>query len=133
MGGDCFDCGSDRSCTPCARLYPIAVRTLSGIAQPGLIPPTVLITTRSCLIAADLLVLVVTWRHTYKLRREASAISLKTPMVTLLLRDGAWRAMMLRWFTSFNDSCRDDILHVSRSLCAACGAGVDWREGCCSF
>ena len=52
-------------------------------------PLTVLITTRACLIAADLLVLVVTWRHTYKLRREASAISLKTPMVTLLLRDGA--------------------------------------------
>ncbi|KAI0729078.1 hypothetical protein C8Q72DRAFT_831252 [Fomitopsis betulina] len=49
---------------------------------------SLLITTRTCLIAADLLVLVVTWRHTYRLNKEARAISLKTPMVTLLLRDG---------------------------------------------
>ncbi|KAH9925482.1 uncharacterized protein B0H18DRAFT_1008659 [Fomitopsis serialis] len=50
---------------------------------------TLLILTRACLIAADVFVLAVTWRNTYKIKKEASVMNMRTPTITLLLRDGA--------------------------------------------
>ncbi|KZT71027.1 hypothetical protein DAEQUDRAFT_810281 [Daedalea quercina L-15889] len=46
------------------------------------------IATRTCVIATDLLVLLVTWKATYGIRRNASALDVKTPIAVLLLRDG---------------------------------------------
>ncbi|TFY56786.1 hypothetical protein EVJ58_g7427 [Rhodofomes roseus] len=45
----------------------------------------------SCMVAtaaADVIVLVVTWRNTYNIQKEASVVNLRTPTITLLLRDG---------------------------------------------
>jgi len=44
--------------------------------------------TRICCMLADLLVLVITWRKTYTTYRTASRNNIKTPLTTLLLRDG---------------------------------------------
>ncbi|KAH9935343.1 uncharacterized protein B0H18DRAFT_1114102 [Fomitopsis serialis] len=46
------------------------------------------IATRTCVIAVDLLVLLVTWKETYGIQRSANAMNVKTSIVTLLLRDG---------------------------------------------
>ncbi|EMD39475.1 hypothetical protein CERSUDRAFT_71392 [Gelatoporia subvermispora B] len=46
------------------------------------------ISTRVCLIASDLLLLFVTWRKTYGIKRQAEEHKIKTPLVTMLLRDG---------------------------------------------
>lgn len=47
-----------------------------------------LVLTRSCLIASDAIILVVTWLKTYRIKREADEVNVKTSIVTLLLRDG---------------------------------------------
>ncbi|KAI0919881.1 hypothetical protein AcW1_002980 [Taiwanofungus camphoratus] len=49
---------------------------------------TVLIATRTCAILSDLIVLFVTWYHTYSIRKEACRTNIKTSLVSLLLRDG---------------------------------------------
>jgi len=40
------------------------------------------------LIAADLVVLAVTWTRTYRIKKEAVPLRMETPLATMLLRDG---------------------------------------------
>lgn len=42
-----------------------------------------------CLMTADALVVVVTWHKTYSTYRMAARSNIKTPLATMLLRDGA--------------------------------------------
>ncbi|EKM57585.1 uncharacterized protein PHACADRAFT_90889, partial [Phanerochaete carnosa HHB-10118-sp] len=49
---------------------------------------TVLFFSRISLIAADLLVLVVTWRKTYCQYREARLLNIRSPFATYLIHDG---------------------------------------------
>lgn len=49
---------------------------------------SVAISTRVCAIAADVLVLVVIWKKTWHTHREAAKHDIKTPLATMLLRDG---------------------------------------------
>ncbi|THG97169.1 hypothetical protein EW026_g4784 [Hermanssonia centrifuga] len=44
--------------------------------------------TRTSLIAADILVVVFTWHKTFMVRRQAARIGLQTPVYSLILRDG---------------------------------------------
>ncbi|GBE88878.1 hypothetical protein SCP_1402860 [Sparassis crispa] len=46
------------------------------------------IVTRTSLIAADLVVLFVTWSSTYRIKREADRVNMEASLSTLLLRDG---------------------------------------------
>jgi len=62
----------------CAEDSRITVPTFNALMFIGRIP----------LILADTLVLAVTWRATLRGRRDGAAISMKTPMATLLYRDG---------------------------------------------
>lgn len=48
----------------------------------------VTLVTRSAVIAADALVLVLTWMKTFKNSREARQLGIKSPLPSLLLRDG---------------------------------------------
>ncbi|EPS94527.1 hypothetical protein FOMPIDRAFT_49807 [Fomitopsis schrenkii] len=76
----------------CVHILELTSKQVSDIRQTRALTSSeliVMIITRSCLIAADILVLIVTWKHTYILTRQAHAASLRSPMVTLLLRDGA--------------------------------------------
>ncbi|KAL6306546.1 hypothetical protein BKA93DRAFT_729128, partial [Sparassis latifolia] len=49
---------------------------------------TVSITTRASLSVADIIVLMVTWMKTYKIKKYTNSAHIEAPMVTLLLRDG---------------------------------------------
>ncbi|EMD37038.1 hypothetical protein CERSUDRAFT_124023 [Gelatoporia subvermispora B] len=46
------------------------------------------VTSEACAIAADVLLLVVTWYKTYALKREASRNNVEVPLASMLLRDG---------------------------------------------
>ncbi|OCH92064.1 hypothetical protein OBBRIDRAFT_833767 [Obba rivulosa] len=46
------------------------------------------ITDRSCAIAADVIVLLVTWSKTWSVKRSADRAGISTPLVTMLLKDG---------------------------------------------
>ncbi|OCH93105.1 hypothetical protein OBBRIDRAFT_372041 [Obba rivulosa] len=48
----------------------------------------VTIASRSCTIASDALVLLVTWRNTYHLRKAAREVNLRTPITSLFLING---------------------------------------------
>lgn len=50
----------------------------------------VVLGSRISLIAGDALVLAVTWWKTYRLKKAADAAHVKTSIVALLLRDGAY-------------------------------------------
>lgn len=54
----------------------------------------VTIATRLCVIAADVLLLVVTWRKTYATKRDADRYGIETPFATMLLRDGKPRGVL---------------------------------------
>jgi len=45
------------------------------------------ISTRLCVIAADLLLLLVTWSKTYTMKKDADRNGIKVPLVRMLLRD----------------------------------------------
>ncbi|EMD35655.1 hypothetical protein CERSUDRAFT_96770 [Gelatoporia subvermispora B] len=45
-------------------------------------------TSNSCMIAAEVLLLVLTWIKTYQIKKASYALNLRTPIATLLLRDG---------------------------------------------
>lgn len=49
---------------------------------------TVLITARTCAILSDMIVLVITWYNTYKIKSDAVQINMTASLVTLVLRDG---------------------------------------------
>ena len=49
---------------------------------------TVSLATRMVVIATDALVLIVTWYKTIQLYVESRRMQLKTPLATLLIRDG---------------------------------------------
>ncbi|KAI0932829.1 hypothetical protein AcW1_000159 [Taiwanofungus camphoratus] len=53
------------------------------------------IVARTCAIASDLVVLLVTWTSSYQIRRNASQAHLKTPLTTLILSDGTIYFVML--------------------------------------
>ena len=46
------------------------------------------IVTRVCAIVSDLLVITITWRRTYAMKREADRLHIKASLASLLLRDG---------------------------------------------
>ncbi|EMD32451.1 hypothetical protein CERSUDRAFT_77459 [Gelatoporia subvermispora B] len=48
------------------------------------------IATRICVIAADVLVIAMTWSKTYSLKRASDSVGMKSPLTTFLLRDGSW-------------------------------------------
>ncbi|OCH88097.1 hypothetical protein OBBRIDRAFT_735073, partial [Obba rivulosa] len=48
------------------------------------------LTHRICAMAADLLIILVTWYRTFTLKRASDRHGIKTPLITLLLRDGIW-------------------------------------------
>ncbi|OCH88020.1 hypothetical protein OBBRIDRAFT_115613 [Obba rivulosa] len=54
-----------------------------------------LIATRACTIASDLLVLIITWSSTYKIKRDADKANVKASLVTFLLRDGTFYFIIL--------------------------------------
>ncbi|OCH89855.1 hypothetical protein OBBRIDRAFT_637099 [Obba rivulosa] len=56
---------------------------------------SVSIGTRGSVITADILILVVTWIKTYLTYRNAARNNIKTPVLALLLKDGAIYFMML--------------------------------------
>ncbi|KAI0641610.1 hypothetical protein C8Q79DRAFT_1014055 [Trametes meyenii] len=64
--------------------------TLTSMADPfGLMRSDVLVLGSRCpLIAGDALVLAVTWRKTYRVRKMAEGGGVRTPLLDLLLRDG---------------------------------------------
>ncbi len=49
---------------------------------------TVALGTRLALIISDILVLTLTWRKTFRQRMDAARIGVRTPLSSLLLRDG---------------------------------------------
>lgn len=73
----------------------------------------VTVAARICAMTADALVLVVTWRKTYAGLRMARQHNIKTPLATVLLRDGM---SLLMWQCSPADDVhvfRHDVLCVS--------------------
>ncbi|OCH85336.1 hypothetical protein OBBRIDRAFT_740048, partial [Obba rivulosa] len=56
---------------------------------------SVAIGTRMCVIAADALVLLVTWTKTYATHREAVRNNIQTPVTALLLKDGEHYPVLL--------------------------------------
>ncbi|OCH87918.1 hypothetical protein OBBRIDRAFT_836984 [Obba rivulosa] len=69
--------------------------TLSCIIQTFTARCVVTIATRLCAIAADVLILVVTWHKTYATKREADRHGIKTPLAAMLLRDGTLYFILL--------------------------------------
>lgn len=49
----------------------------------------VVIATRSCVIASDVIVLLVTWYNTYESAKCPTGVNVKASLAMLLLRDGA--------------------------------------------
>ncbi|OCH87934.1 hypothetical protein OBBRIDRAFT_735361 [Obba rivulosa] len=68
-------------------LLPAIVFVL-GITPVGTNIILVVVATRICLIASDLILLLVTWMKTYATKRQADQLNIKTPLATMLLRDG---------------------------------------------
>ncbi|OCH85079.1 hypothetical protein OBBRIDRAFT_891399 [Obba rivulosa] len=52
-------------------------------------------TTRTCMILSDIIVVAVTWVHTYKIKRAAKAANLQSSLADLLLRDGTFYFVIL--------------------------------------
>lgn len=52
--------------------------------------PTVSYAARGCTVATDFVVLVLTWVKTWRLREQAKAVKMASPIATLLLRDGKY-------------------------------------------
>lgn len=48
----------------------------------------VVIVTRICSVISDMIVLVVTWYHTYTVYKSAKAANMKTSLGAIILRDG---------------------------------------------
>ncbi|OCH90494.1 hypothetical protein OBBRIDRAFT_776875 [Obba rivulosa] len=48
----------------------------------------VVVSARLCVIAADILVLLITWSKTFGMKRAADRSSVKAPLTAMLLRDG---------------------------------------------
>jgi hypothetical protein len=46
------------------------------------------LSTRLCLMVADAIVLLLTWRKTFGMRTRASKLSVNTPLLTLIIKDG---------------------------------------------
>ncbi|EMD33135.1 hypothetical protein CERSUDRAFT_68193 [Gelatoporia subvermispora B] len=61
----------------------------STLSQSVQIKKAVATGTRGCVIVADVMVLVVTWNRTYSTYRHARIAHARTPLVTVVLRDGA--------------------------------------------
>lgn len=65
---------------------------LSSSDSDSIFELTVSLSARACLITSDLLVLILTFMKTLRLRKIASEVGVRTPLVTLLIRDGEyWR------------------------------------------
>lgn len=56
--------------------------------EPLLTIFAVVIPGRSFMIASDAIVLFVTWANTYGIRKTALSAQFRTPLLTMLLRDG---------------------------------------------
>ncbi|EMD35913.1 hypothetical protein CERSUDRAFT_96139 [Gelatoporia subvermispora B] len=52
-------------------------------------------TTRTCMILSDMIVVAVTWFHTYKTRKAAQAANIQSSVANLLLRDGTFYFVIL--------------------------------------
>lgn len=60
-------------------------------------PVAVSIAIHSCAIAADLLVIILTWFKTYEIKKLAGVLRSDTTFSTLLLRDGRLCLCDTRW------------------------------------
>ncbi|OCH87695.1 hypothetical protein OBBRIDRAFT_837171 [Obba rivulosa] len=68
---------------------PLATLPVDGFSKyAGSEDPLVAVATRTSVIAADILILFVTWSKTYGTLRNARRSDIKVPISTLLLRDG---------------------------------------------
>ena len=75
----------------------LAVRVSENHAAAGISNTTDSISTTAvdivicvCAVSADLAVIVVTWRRTYRLWREASRQGESSPLMSIVLRDGQY-------------------------------------------
>ncbi|EMD32961.1 hypothetical protein CERSUDRAFT_77017 [Gelatoporia subvermispora B] len=53
------------------------------------------ITDRSCAIAAEVIVLLITWYKTWSVKRSADQTGISTPLATMLLKDGTFYFVVL--------------------------------------
>ncbi|EKM57553.1 uncharacterized protein PHACADRAFT_206452 [Phanerochaete carnosa HHB-10118-sp] len=67
-------------------LVPMLSQTI--ISNDMTFAVAVLLVTRVPMIVADLFVLILTWKKTYRQYREARALSIKSPLTTCLIKDG---------------------------------------------
>lgn len=75
---------ADRLCgsAVCVHKFRYIQKGCSNLLWP------VALATRIALILANMLMLVLTWAKTFRLKREAMRLNMKMPLSTLLLRDG---------------------------------------------
>lgn len=52
------------------------------------IPSVVETTANTLVLASDTLLVILTWLKTFNMWRESTRLGIKTPVVTLILRDG---------------------------------------------
>lgn len=77
---------------------------------------TVLFTTRSAVIAADVIVLLVTWQKTFGIIRQSKHLKERMPLTEVLLRDGEIISTFHGDLWQLNISCdRNCVLRVSTS------------------
>lgn len=58
------------------------------LLQHLIISDEVTAASRTCVITSDVIVLVITWVKTFKIKREAVRNNVSVPLVSMLLRDG---------------------------------------------
>ncbi len=78
---------------------------------------TVLFTTRSAVIAADVIVLLVTWQKTFGIIRQSKQLKERMPLSEVLLRDGEMVSIFTRNTEDLNIllCARNRVLRVSTS------------------
>jgi len=80
----------------------LGLECVSGKTFSGATSTKFAVATRVCVIASDLIVLLVTWHATFKLKRFADRNNFETPVVTMLLRDGTLYFLALLILNVFN-------------------------------
>ncbi|OCH88119.1 hypothetical protein OBBRIDRAFT_696529, partial [Obba rivulosa] len=74
-------------------LVPVGANAVSSTRSTyrfkSLTCTTAVMGTRVCVIASDAIIIIVTWIKAYGVKRQADRHNIKTPLTTVLLRDGA--------------------------------------------
>ena len=76
-------------------------------------------------IATDLLVIVITWARTYKLRSLAAKANIKASLSSLLLRDGKQQYCATHWLQFNFELLRYSVLQVVSSAFHFCNNLAD--------